>query len=395
MTRASAQQVYKVNLPQFHRYLRDKGAEIGSCIGAVEAIHSHYQAVFAQELETWQELFRFCYPQLTLQRKDMPPALQEYLDRIEAEELARLKAEMEALEKRLGELRTKMDGDMAHAQATTKELLQANPKLNQREERLKRTIVQLQDEYAQAFERAEALRRPALGWLTNAGAIFQAQRLQKSIKEKQAKAMVEQRQVRQKWLDEVNEASETQSQLRTSWQAAGMEATESQARYDHLVNNLDDLARQEGLQRALQEITQVYPVKRELGEKLAEIAKHNAIRTDYEKGLGASSETLGLLRGIAQGLTKFGDSVEKVLAQQRQYNLKQIEIPLPHDVGVVNQTWKQLEERLQDRTRMNANPLEFAEIASQYVTSRLTATVIQRFFEQMGAALNRGTAAWD
>lgn len=396
MTRASSKQrTYTMNLSQFDRYLRDKSAEMRSCIATIEAIHDEFQTTFQRELEIWQELFRFCYPELTLHRNEMPAALQAYLDRIEAEELARLKGEIADLEAKLTELRAKMDEETAQAQAAIKALRSANPDLNRREEQLKATIVKLQDEYAQAYEQLEELQRPAFGWLTNAGAIRRLKRLQKTIKRQQAEAMQKLRATRQEWLAKVQETSETQGELRQAWQQAGITSAELQARYDHLVNNLEGLARQEGLQRALQEITEVYPVEGELGEKLAEIARHNRIRADYEKGLGASSETLGLLRGIGSGLDKFGQSVSQVLAQQRRYNLRQIQIPLPHDVGVVNQTWKQLEERVQDRKHMVANPLEFAEIAQQYVIGRLTPEVIERFFEQMGAALNRGTAAWD
>ena len=394
MAKNSKQRVYTMNLPQFDRYLRDKSGEMRSCIAAIEGIHAQFQATFQRELETWQELFRFCYPELTLRRKEMPAGLQAYLDRIEAEELARLKTEIAELERQLVELRARMDEDMAQAQAATQALQATNPKLNRREEQLQRTIVKLQDEYAQAYEQLEELQRPVLSWLANGGAIRRVKRLQKTIKQQQAEAIQKLRAVRQEWLTKVQETSETQGQLRGTWQEAGINSAEAQARYDHLANNLDDLARQEGLQRALQEITETYPVEGELGEKLADLARHNAIRDSYEKGLGASSETLGLLRGIVTGLDKFGDSVSRVLAQQRRYNLKQIQIPLPHDVGVVNQTWKQLEERVQDKQHMANNPLGFAEIAQQYVIGRLTPPVIERFFEQMGEALNRGTAAW-
>ncbi len=392
---AMQQRVYTMNLAQFDRYLRDKATEMRSCIRTVEAIHEQFQATFQRELDAWQELFRYCYPELTLHRKEMPAGLQAYLDRVEAEELARLQGEIADLEKQLAELRVKMDEETSQAQAALRTLQTANPRLNRREEELKATIVKLQDEFAQAYEQLEELQRPAMSWLVNGGAIRRVKRLQKTIKQQQADAMQKLRAVRQEWLTKVQETSETQGQLRAAWQQAGIATAEAQARYDHLVNNLEDLARQEGLQRSLLEITEVYPVEGQLGEKLAELAQHNAIRARYEKGLAASSETLGLLRGIGTGLDKFGDSVSRVLAQQRRYNLKQIQIPLPHDVGVVNQTWKQLEERVQDGQHMVANPLEFAEIAEQYVTKRLTPAVIEYFFEQMGEALNRGTAAWD
>lgn len=394
-TVSAKQRVYTMNLAQFDRYLRDKSGELTSCVNVIDDIHTQFETLFRRELEIWQELFAECYPELSLQREEMPDALQVYLDRIEAEELARLQEEIADLEKQLEELRYQMDTNMVRAQAATKALQEANPDLNRREEQLQATIVQLQDEYAQAYEELEELQGPSMSWLTNAGAIRRAKRKQRDLKRKQAEALEELRAVRQEWLTMVQETSEKQGQLRGSWQQAGITSAELQARYDHLVNNLEDLARQDGMQRALLEITESYPVEGELGEQLAKVARHNAIRNSYEAGLGASSETLGLLRGIGTGLEKFSQSVSNVHAQQRRYNLRQIKIVLPHDVGVVNQTWKQLQERVQDRQRMVENPLEFVEIAERYVIDRLTEEVIQRFFEQMGRALNLGTAAWD
>jgi translation initiation factor 2 alpha subunit (eIF-2alpha) len=396
MARVSAKQrSYTVNLSQFDRYLRDKSAELKACVDVIDEIHTQFQTMFQRELVIWQERFAECYPELSLHRDEMPTELQAYLDRIEAEELERLQQEIADLETQLEELRYEMDADMTRAQAAIKTLQEANPDLNRREEQLQATVVQLQDEYAQAYEELEELERPSMSWLTNAGAISRVKRKQRELKAKQAKALEELRAVRQQWLTMVQETSETQGQLRESWQQAGITSAELQARYDHLVNNLEDLARQDGMQRALLEIDQTYPVEGELGEQLAEIARHNVIRNNYEAGLGASSETLGLLRGIRTGMEKFSQSVSNVHAQQRRYNLKQIKIVLPHDVGVVNQTWKQLQERVQDKQRMIENPLEFVDIAERYVIKRLTNEVIQRFFEQMGRALNLGTAAWD
>ena len=392
---SAKQRVYTMNLAQFDRYLRDKSSELTACVSVIDDIHTQFETLFRRELEIWQGLYAKCYPELTLQRDEMPEALQAYLDQIEAEELERLQQEIADLETQLEELRYKMDANTTKAQAAVKTLQEANPELNRQEEELQATIVQLQDEYAQAFEELEELQGPSMSWLTNASAIRRVRRQQRDLKRKQTEALEELRSVRQKWLTMVQDTSEKQGQLREAWQQASISSAESQARYDHLMNNLEDLARQDGMQRALLEITETYPVEGELGEQLVEIARHNTIRNGYEAGLGASSETLGLLRGIGTGLKKFGESVSNVHAQQRRYNLKQIKIVLPHDVGVVNQTWKQLQERVQDKRRMVENPLEFVEIAERYVIHRLTDEVIQRFFEQMGRALNLGTAAWD
>lgn len=391
---ARAQRVHKMNLPQFDRYLRDKLIELQACIGEIETIHNAFQRTLQRELEAWQTLFSYCYPQVATRRKEMPSALQAYLDRIEAEERVRLEKEIAELKEQIADHRRTMDEVTAQAQEAVLALRQANPTLNQREESLKQRVKKLEDEYVKAFEEMEALQRRPWAWLLEARALRQLKKTQKMIRKQQAEALQKLRDVRQEWLAKVQETSETQSHLRETWQQASIASAELQARHDYLVANLDDLARQEGLQRALREMTETFPVEGELGAKLAEIAGHNAVRIQYEQGIAASSETLGLLRGIANGLERFSQSVHRLLQQQRRYNLKQISIPVPYEVGYINQTWGQLTEAVREKEHLMANPLAFGEIARRYVVGRLTPEVIQRFFEQMGEALNQGTAAW-
>lgn len=395
MTQAPARQkVFRMNLAQFDRYLRDKSSENDACVKQLDKIHGRFQAVFQRELEIWQELYAYCYPEVATRREEMPVAFQRYLDQIEAEELARIQGEIAELETQIEEHREAMDRRTAQAQAAVQALKKANPGLNRQEETLKARIVELQDQYAQIYEQLEELQAPSMGWLTNAAQISRLKRQQRKTKREQEETVEALRRVRHDWLTRVQETSEKQSELREAWQQAGINSAELQARYDHLVNNLEDLARQDGLQRSLLELTDDPGVEGELGAKLSELCEHNSIRMRYEQGLAASSETLGLVRGIGTGLKRFSSSVRDVLAQQRRYNLKQIRILVPHDVGVINQTWEHLRERISDEEQMGRDPLLFVSIAQEYVIDRLTEPVIQQFFEQMGDALNRGTAAW-
>ena len=102
----------------------------------------------------------------------------------------------------------------------------------------------------------------------------------------------------------------------------------------------------------------------------------------------------GLLKGINTGLDKFCDSVSQVLGEQQRYSLKQITIEVPREVASINQTWAALAKEARDEEQIVSSPLEFAAIARRYVIDRLTPTVIQRFFETMGEALNVATRAW-
>ncbi|MFO7698525.1 MAG: hypothetical protein R6X16_15425 [Anaerolineae bacterium] len=385
---------YSMNLGEFDRYLRDKNRELDLCIKEVAEVQERLKAEFLRELQVWQGLFGYCYPQVTLRRAELPAAFQQYLDRIEQEETARLEAEIADLAVKLAAGREAIDAGTASAQAAVRALREENPQLDKREEFLKRKIITLQDSYTEAYQQLEKARAPFLGWLTNASAISRAKRQQALVKKEQAEAIEQLRQVRQNWLTAVQETSETQAKLREQWQQATIQTAEQQARYDYVRNNLAELASQNGIQRALDEMTEAPDMTDELGDKLRELAEHNAIRARYEEGLAATSESLGLLRGVNTGLDKFSDSVSKVLSEQKRYSLKQITIAVPRQVASINQTWAALAKEARDEERVVASPLEFAAIARRYVIDRLTPTVIQRYFETMGEALNVATRAW-
>jgi len=385
---------YSMNLGEFDRYLRDKNIELDLSIKEVAEVQVRLRAEFQRELQIWQGLFGYCYPQVTLRRAELPASFQQYLDRIEQEEAARLEAELADLTVKLAAGREAIDAGTDSAQAALRALREENPQLDKREEFLKRKIKELQDDYTEAYQQLEKARNPMLGWLTNAGAISKAKKQQAQIKKEQAEAIEQLRQVRQSWLTAVQETSETQGKLREQWQQATIETAEQQARYDYVRNNLAELAKQNGIQRALDEMTEAPPMTDELGDKLRELAEHNAIRAQYEDALAATSESLGLLQGINTGLDKFCDSVSQVLGEQKRYSLKQITIEVPRQVASINQTWVALAKEARDEEQIVSSPLEFAAIARRYVIDRLTPTVIQRYFETMGEALNVGTRAW-
>ena len=320
--------------------------------------------------------------------------LRARLDVVEREEQAKIRGEIADLTVRARTAKTDMDQQMAQAATVRQELRTANPDLDRREEQLKAEIVTLQNQYAALFEQEDQLRTGAFSGLTHGGELRRLQREQKAVKEKQAKAMEGLSKVRAAWVEKVETTSEAQAQLSAQWQALGVTAAKDESRLAFLSANTADLAEQNAIQRLLEELDSPPAVEGELGAKLAELAEHNRIRANYEKGMADVSLSLGLMRGIGTGLEKFIDSVGKVVAEQRRYNLKNTEVPVPASVAVINQTWKYLAEKVHDENYMGQNPLAFSEVVAKYVSNRLTDQTIQRFFEEMGAALNRATAAW-
>ena len=324
----------------------------------------------------------------------MLPYFAALIDRVEQEELERLRLEIAELEQTAIEGRVEMDGFTAQGQSAVADLRNANPDLNDREEQLKAEVVRYQDEYAQAFEEMEALDDSPLGWLVHAGKIGRFKKVQRTAKKNQSQAMVKLRVVRQDWLEKVEAAGEVQSELRERWQGLGVTVSEARGRVDHLCANLESLAEQAAVRRVLEELDSPYDVTGELGEKLEDLAQRNAVRVSYQEGLGAAAEALGYLKGIGKGLGRFRSSVGDVIREQRRYKLAKVAIMLPQSVATMNQTWKQFHDRISDDREMADKPVAFAELVQQYFTRRLTDETIKSFFEQMGSALNQATRKW-
>ena len=63
-------------------------------------------------------------------------------------------------------------------------------------------------------------------------------------------------------------------------------------------------------------------------------------------------------------------------------------------VQSINDTWRFLTPKL-DAEKLAQDPIAFAEMIDRYISRRLTPDNIERFFVDMGKALNRATSRWD
>ena len=182
--------VYKMDLSEFHRYLGDKAEELEACQKQTEKVQARLDVIFKRELAAWQEVFGYCYPKILEERAQLPSYFAALLDRVEREELERIRDEIATLEQTAIEGRVQMDELTAQGQSAVKGLSLANPNVNNREEKLKAEVVRYQDEYARAYEEMDKLDDSPLGWLVNAGKISKLKKVQRDAKKKQDQAMV-------------------------------------------------------------------------------------------------------------------------------------------------------------------------------------------------------------
>jgi len=391
---AARERTYRMSLRDFYRYLDDKRSELAACYKDVEEVQFEFNGIFQRELAAWQELLAYLFPRVAAQRSELPEAFARLIDRTEDEERARIQGETADLDKRIAELQERSDALLNQGQAATESLRRANPELNESEERLKARMAAYQTEFAELYERLDRLDDSPLGWLTNGGEIRRLKREQARIKHEQAVTLDELRRVRAEWATRLQEISNTQAELREQWQQVSVELAQAQARRDHLQTNLDALSQQAALQRVFEELNEPPAVPGELGDKLAELAQRNVTRRMYEQGLASVAETLGLTKGVGEGMARFQKSVGTVLEEQQRYSLKQVDVVLPQQIVEMNEIWSQLRTKVQDEKQMGRYPMEFSQIVKGYIDDHLTDAQIQSLFEEMGNALSAATKAW-
>ena len=388
------ERVYRMDLDDFYRYLQDKSAELQAAYKEIEEVQFQFNDLFKQELAAWQGVFSTVFPQVLAGRKGLPGDFAAQIDRAEQEELAALKKEIAELDQQVSESRSKMDKLTEQAQEATKALRGENPDLNNTEEEIKAELQESEDEYARLYEQIDKLDNGPFGWLTHAGQLSKLKGQQGTAKRKQAKLLNRLREVRQEWQEKITAAGERQSLFRKEWEDISVKTAQAQGRLDYVQANLDALAAQNAVQKTLEGLEQAPLVPGELGTALADLARRNQVRREYEVGLRAVAEALGLTKGVGEGMTRFQKSVATVLEEQRRYNLKQIKVELPERVVQLNETWKALRTQVKDEKYLGKHPLEFSRIIDGAIKERLTDASIQDLFETMGHALDEATAAW-
>lgn len=390
---SAEQKITSLTLPEFGRYLSGKVDELQACYKEIEEIQFQFNDIFKRELAAWQEKFGFCFPRMLAQRHELPAPLAQGIDQAEQEELVKLKQELDDLAIKIKESKTQGDDLLRQAQSATATLRQTNPELNTQEEDIKAKLRSYEDDYSQAYERIESL-EAGLGWLAHNGQINKLRKQQRGIKSAQSILLKQLQGVRKSWQDQIQQMGETQSTLRQQWETLNVATSQAQTRRDFVEANLANLAQQQAITRILSDLNDSPGVPDELGQALDELVERNKVRRSYEEGLRSVAEALGLTKGVAEGLARFGKSVDGVVEEQVRFSLADVSVQLPQWVINVAETWKPLRERVKDEKYLGTHPLEFSQIIKSFISDRITDAIIQQFFETMGKALSAATGAW-
>lgn len=377
-----------LRLNDFCRYVGQQWRAIRQVYAEIEQVQYQFNEAYRQTTEAWQAAIARAAPLLS-EPGDLPPAVAHSLLQITDEERARLQQEIADLTARVGGLRQDADGAAAEAQAELAALRRMNPKLDAQEEKLKARSAAIRQAIAQLADQIKAT-----GMLSG---LFERRRLrreQAAQRRALAEATQELRRVRQSWQDEKEGFQASQARLHERWEIATIEAAQAQARLDYLQSELEPLSQRNGAGRYLAELEAVPEAPEALRKPLAEVVELNGAKKAYEEGLRTVAEALGLLKGLAEGMERFLKSANKVLEEQRRYNLRELRVRVDDTVASFHALWPEFAAQVSDEKALGRQPTEFSRRVQAIIEGRLGDQAIAAMFERLGAALTEATRAW-
>ncbi len=378
-----------VRLHEFCAYIGQQKRAIREVYAEIEEVQRQFNEIYKRTLESWKAAISGAVPLLTSE-VELPPTLAQGLLKVTAEERAKLEREVAELAAQIEQLRNEADSAITEAQAEMAALRQTNPQLDAQEEELKARCTSIRDSLTQIEARIRAT-----GWLTGIRQRYRLRKERAAQREAHASAVAELRRVRQSWEDEKKRFAANQTRLREKWEAAGIKAAELQARHDYLQSNLERLSSESGAARFLAELKSVPDSPKPLHAVLEGIVELYRSKATYEDGLRAVAEGLGLLNGLAEGMERFQRSADKVLEEQRQYNLAELRLRLSDEVLGFHALWPEFRAQMRDEKVLGKHPVEFSRTVRAIIRDHLAEQSIASTFESMGDALTRATKAWD
>ncbi|MEN6304206.1 MAG: hypothetical protein ABFD96_15850 [Armatimonadia bacterium] len=311
----------------------------------------------------------------------------------------RLPALREAKSKRLAEVREELTGLGNQRQAIEMQdeagvaaLKESNPRLNAREEELK---VAVEKTRATLGEKMKEWKQAGsgLGWLTRAGKVRQLRGEIEKLSAELSSVSGRLTEVRNSWVALEKKTDESDQQLQEAWRLRTAEIARLKRELAQLEGDLETVCRE----AALAEILDALAAPKNTGDAELDalltqvVALHDETR-DYEGGIAQVSELMGILKGLCEGLTRMRESVASVKSEQDMHaELADLKLQAPEGVLQFHRLWAELRPVVLDEKQAAEHPRDFAQAIKQVIGDRLSNTVIDLMFNNLGNELNRAT----
>lgn len=388
-----------MNAKKLMQYLSNQERAIQDLIDQLDEIQVAFNAQY-DEFKAWHDK--------TLDR--LTGQVAERLDVISPELRAAIEERQPIERERIDERRSKVreeylpkrkqaaDSLLRKAQAELAQLRALNPQLDDKEEELKHEKAELEAGLEELNDQIRAQSR-GLGVVLHFVAITKADRERHRILGKLEIINGSLYNVRDQWERKREEIEDRQEEYQKKWQMESIAVARLQSELDQL----DDEAQRENLvlRRAIHHVLDYLDepspsADEELASALQEMMELNVQTDAYHEGLASVGGFIGLLKGISSGLQAIHKSIEGLDQEQRMHSayLKSLSFALPAPVDTFHKQWPALAQQFADEKTIGAHPIDFAAAAKPILEGPLSQDQIEVMFGDLGAMINRSTAAW-
>jgi hypothetical protein len=386
-------------LPQLSRYIEDTVRQIDGVRKEMEEIQVGFNSRYVEWKADHDAALERLVEAVLDRLDEVGPGL---LDRIgeQAEEERRIIAERrdELRDTLIPQAQAEADEVLKEAQSIAEMMREENPRLDEKEERLKARRAELGGELDGLNERMRKLS----GCL---GVVFDFFKISKLDKKRQQvlgqlyEIRDQLRDVRQEWQETKRAMTAEEDTLESRWQELARRVAQLQGELGYLDEdtNRETLALKRATRCVLDGLKEPIPCPVDgIKTELDSIVKLNVQTDDYQEGLGAVSGVMALLEGIGEGMKRFGASVSGLIREQQMHSsyLSPLDIHVPDDVTAFHAQWEALAQKVRDDGHLCKNPAEFLTLIQPVMEEQLSEDRVTGMFESLGGALSASTSRW-
>jgi hypothetical protein len=205
--------------------------------------------------------------------------------------------------------------------------------------------------------------------------------------------------LRRIWEEEQKKSADLQLAYQEQWQLESVASARLQTELDQLDDDelREDLALRRAIRHVVDTLHQPAPGSDpEIDFGLEEMVKLNSQTDAYHDGLASVGGVIGLLRGILSGMQAIRKSVEGLRNEQKMHSsyLAPLQFSLPTRAEAFHRQWPVLARQFDDELQISAHPSDFSAAVKPLVENSLSEANIEAMFGELGAMIERATAAW-
>jgi hypothetical protein len=387
------------SLAQLNQYIEDNVRQIDAVRKEMEEIQTGFNSKYVEwKAEHDAALERLVEMVLTRLEETGPDLRGRIEERVGEEERTIAERRQELRDTLIPQAQAEADAALEEGRSIVAMMREENPRLDEKEEKLKARRKELEGELADFNERIHAL-SGCLGVVFNFVRINRLDRERQQVIGQLKHVHEDLKEVREEW-QEIRDAMESEEDtLQARWQELTRETAQMQGELIYLdePSNRESLALRRAARHVIDNLKEPIPcpasdVKADLDAMVA----LNVRTDDYEEGLGAVSGLISLLVGIGEGMKRLDASVEGLIQEQRMHSayLSSLDVHVPDEVTTFHSQWDGLAQKVRDDGRLCENPAEFLAAVRPVVEKDLNEERVKGMFESLGEALSTATSRW-